>query len=723
MPSPIGNENTAVTDALPKSSFRPDIQGLRAIAVIAVIMDHLFAWPTGGFVGVDVFFVVSGFLITGIVLREYQKTEHISFLGFYRRRIRRILPAATLVIVVTIAASFVLLPQGRAVQTAVDGFWAFFFSANWHMALVGTDYFQLGLPPSPLQHYWSLSVEEQFYFVWPWMMLGIFLVTARLGFAHNSRRRFVLVAFIAATVASFVWSVYETSSNPSFAYFSTFSRAWELGVGAILAALVPVVSTIVPNALRPVLGWMGLAGIVASVFVISPQVPFPGPGAALPVLSTALLIAAGTGARGSTYNWALLPLTNRVSRYVGDISYSLYLWHFPVIILLAALVPSDTVIYFLACLATMFVLAILSYHLVENTIRDSAWLEPRNSEAKRRARRRARQRRHRKARLPASQVVGIVASGVLAVVLLAVALAPQPTSTVAVYQPDSTNGQGVPTAAASEPCSGADFMDATKSPSCDLNSIPNELTPSVDGLAADTGISFDCYKLAEQPFRTCNYGSKSADATRVALVGDSHAAVLLPALVPELKARNWSLDTYVGNGCQWKNPLPGGNCVEAMDQTRALLESAADPYDIIITTGARWAGGDPESAAAAYRTAWGAATSLGTKVVVVGDVPAVTEEGLACISRFGFQANDNDCGTSAADAFAQTDPLIQASADMPGVSLVDLTDYFCADDFCPSVIGNVIVYRDTANHVTQSYMKTLAPYLWARIDTAAGAPA
>jgi peptidoglycan/LPS O-acetylase OafA/YrhL len=702
---------------LPKKSFRPDIQGLRAFAVIAVILDHLFAWPTGGFVGVDIFFVVSGFLITGIVLREYDKTGHISFLGFYRRRIRRILPAATLVIVVTIAAAAVLLPSGRAWQTAADGFWAFFFSANWHMALVGTDYFQLGLPPSPLQHFWSLSVEEQFYFVWPWMMLGVFAITARLGWQHGSRRRVVLGVFVVATLASFAWSIYETAVNPTFAYFSTFSRAWELGIGAILAALVPVVSRVLPNAVRPILGWLGLLGIVASVFLISPDLPFPGPWAALPVLSTAVLIAAGTGATGAAYDWAMIPLTNRASRYVGDISYSLYLWHFPVIILLASLVPSDSLVYFGACLALMFLLAIVSYHFVENTVRDSAWLEPHDSEAKRRARRRRRRRKNSRQRVPVSSVVGLSVSAVLAVILVWAAFIPQPRSAVAVY--DASASATEAPAEVAPPCAGADFMDAEKGPGCDLAAIENVLRPSVDGLADDTGESFDCYKLANQEFRTCNYGSKADDATRVALVGDSHAAVLLPGLVPHLNELNWSLDTYTGNGCQWKSPLPGGNCVEAMEETRNVLETG-EQYDLVITTGARWAGGDTSVAAAAYDAAWGAVTARGTRVIVVADVPGVSDEAMACISRFGFQPNDNDCGTSRADAMVEVDPLIEAAAGGSGATLIDLTDYFCTDSFCPSVIGNEIVYRDTASHVTKTYMESLAPYLITRIQQALG---
>ena len=149
----------------PKPRFRPDIQGLRAVAVLAVVANHLFGFPAGGFIGVDVFFVISGFLITGQLFREHHKQGRISFADFYRRRVRRIFPISTVVIIVTVAASFVIYLTARAQTVAVDGIWALFFAGNWHFAFLGTDYWANTGSISPLQHYWSLAVEEQFYLV------------------------------------------------------------------------------------------------------------------------------------------------------------------------------------------------------------------------------------------------------------------------------------------------------------------------------------------------------------------------------------------------------------------------------------------------------------------------------------------------------------------------------------------------------------------------------
>lgn len=167
----------ATREVKPSSNIRLDLQGMRAFAVLAVFADHLFGWPRGGFVGVDVFFVLSGFFITGLLIRERTHSGEISFKNFYIRRVRRIIPSATLVIVVTVAASFVLLTATRAKGALIDGLWPSIFLSNWRFERVGTDYFSQGQPPSPLLHYWTLSIEEQFYFVWPLLLLGLFALT------------------------------------------------------------------------------------------------------------------------------------------------------------------------------------------------------------------------------------------------------------------------------------------------------------------------------------------------------------------------------------------------------------------------------------------------------------------------------------------------------------------------------------------------------------------
>jgi peptidoglycan/LPS O-acetylase OafA/YrhL len=267
-----------VTDVVvePRRAARLDIQGLRGLAVVAVVADHVWGQPRGGFIGVDVFFVVSGFLITRLLLKERARSGRISLADFYRRRARRILPVATLVIVVTVVAAYAVLNAARGRTVATDGVWALGFASNWHFAVIGTDYWQLGAT-SPLQHYWSLAVEEQFYVAWPWVLAALLLVASR-------RPRLLMPAMVAVVLVSFGYSLWHTQVQPTWAYFGTFDRAWELAVGAALA-VATTRGWRLPHRIEPLAGWVGLAGIVLSVVVVTPESAFPAPWAALPVSS------------------------------------------------------------------------------------------------------------------------------------------------------------------------------------------------------------------------------------------------------------------------------------------------------------------------------------------------------------------------------------------------------------------------------------------------------
>ncbi|WP_312180330.1 acyltransferase, partial [Arthrobacter sp.] len=220
-------------------TFRYDIEGLRALAVAAVLSHHLMSWPSGGYAGVDIFFVISGFLITTVLIREITSPEKLSLGDFYRRRIRRLVPAAVTVLATTSAGAFLVFGPGRAASILEDAVWSFFFLGNWRFAAEGTDYLNAGTVVSPLQHYWSLGIEEQFYLVWPWLLLlGIGAATA-LRCTDRGLRVLLLLVIGAFCVVSFGFAAWETVHRPTTAYFSTFSRAWELGAGALLAVAAP----------------------------------------------------------------------------------------------------------------------------------------------------------------------------------------------------------------------------------------------------------------------------------------------------------------------------------------------------------------------------------------------------------------------------------------------------------------------------------------------------
>jgi len=329
-----------------------------------VFAAHLWGWPRGGFVGVDVFFVIAGFFVTDGLLRTAGETGTLSLGRFYWDRLRRIVPAAAVVLALTFAASIYVLPPPGAREVGVDALFALAFLANWHFAAQGAYSATATDLVSPLQHYWPLSIEEQFYFVWPALIFVISLIAVRWAW---SRARWLVVtgAVMGVVVAaSLAFAVYATASSPAWAFLNTFTRVWELGVGALLATATGALARI-PAMLKPVLSWVGVGLIGAGMFLIGPDTAgFPAPWALLPVAGTALVIAAGVG--GEPILQGLL--RNRACTYLGDISYSLYLVHWPVIVLLGAMMATSAY-YYATVLALAFGLALALYHLVENPLR------------------------------------------------------------------------------------------------------------------------------------------------------------------------------------------------------------------------------------------------------------------------------------------------------------------------------------------------------------------
>jgi peptidoglycan/LPS O-acetylase OafA/YrhL len=351
--------------------FRPDIEGLRAIAVGLVIAFHAFKIPfVGGFVGVDVFFVISGFLITSLLLREKTKTGRVSVLGFYARRARRILPASAIVVILTVIASYCFLGFITGNDVADAAKWTAVFAANIHFGLIGTDYLGSQMPPSPLQHMWSLGVEEQFYVVWP----GLFLLLVVLvrGARHRQALAGTLVIIVAA---SFAWSIIQTQTNATWAYFSPLTRACELGLGALVAVLAPVIAKFTHKWTLEILAAVGVIGIISSALVLQSSVPFPGSLVAWPVVSTALVIAVGCS-NPSTISGRIL--SARPMLWLGARSYSLYLWHWPLLTIAAQYELVELNVWQCTGLVLAAVVASdLTYRLAENPIRRSSFLAPR----------------------------------------------------------------------------------------------------------------------------------------------------------------------------------------------------------------------------------------------------------------------------------------------------------------------------------------------------------
>lgn len=339
-----------------KTGFRPDIQALRALAVGLVVFHHL--WPTvltGGFVGVDAFFVISGYLITAQLTHEINGTGRIRIADFYARRIRRLLPAALLVLGSIVAAVHALVPQDRWTDNARQVLASALYGQNW---LLGAD------PVDPtrvtgMAHYWSLSVEEQFYLLWPLLLLLLFKL--RAPWAR-------LASTAGLGLLSLAWCIHLTEADPAAAYFITPVRVWEFAIGAVIA--LAGTRIVLPPALANAVSFLGFAALVGSAVHFTGLTPYPGSAALLPTLGAALVIAAGTGRERQ---WHTVLTSSRPVQLLGDISYSLYLWHWPLLIL-APLAVSDGVLDLpvrLGVLAAALILAYTTKRLVEDPIRTS----------------------------------------------------------------------------------------------------------------------------------------------------------------------------------------------------------------------------------------------------------------------------------------------------------------------------------------------------------------
>lgn len=711
-----------------KKKLRRDIQGLRAIAVVAVIADHLFQWPTGGFVGVDVFFVLSGFLITGLLLREHDRTGTISFSGFYKRRVRRILPAATLVLATTVAISFLIFNVGRFDQTLGDAVWSFIFLGNWHFAADGTNYFLAGGPVSPLQHFWSLSVEEQFYFVWPWLMLLILALGGKATkWDPTVARRVVGIVMLVIVVATFAWSVWETATNPTWAYFSTFSRTWELGIGALLAIFAGRLSSI-PSWLRPILGWLGLVGILASIFLITDALPFPGPWAAVPVLSTALVILAGTNGE-VRYLW---PLTNPVSRYLGDISYSLYLWHFPVVILLGSVLVEGTIEHAVTALVLMAILTVLSYHFVEQAVLRSTWLRPVSAE-ERSAIERTKRRKERAASTSRTPVaIGVALVAVVSLTLAWVALVPRDAPTSAFVSPAQAQGQPEGADGGTEeqvPAGPAGELTAGLTAALTSDSWP-AFDPPADGsvnLRVPQWIEDNCLNVGEDTVNDCTYGAAEPTKTAV-VVGDSIATSWLPGIVAALEPLGYSVQPLTREKCPvglmpvTSSEETGGPRYEACDsQHQWVAEKVQEIQPDLVIMSDSFHGlnrltsqNRGDAANAEWKAGFGQALSTlpaETKKVVLMSPPGAGNM-TQCYTPV---SSPKDCtGNLQPNWKNMLDAEAAASAEA-GVEFVDTRDWFCVTDRCPAFVGTTSIYADSA-HLTKTYSESLAPVIIAKLQ-------
>jgi peptidoglycan/LPS O-acetylase OafA/YrhL len=658
---------------------RRDIEGLRAVAVLLVVAYHCgLPFVSGGYVGVDVFFVISGFLITGLLLREAQRTGTVSIPRFYARRALRLLPASAVVVVATVAASALWLPPLRLTAILSDALHTTIYAMNWRLAAIGTDYLNAGADPSPLQHFWSLAVEEQFYLVWPLLLL---VVMRRGG-------RGLTAVLSVLTAGSLLVSVWQTQHNAGWAYFGAHTRAWELGVGALLAVGATRLRRLGPLLSRTLTG-AGLVAIVVAALACTASTPFPGYAALLPVLGAAAVIAGGCARPAGLLGLPVL-------QGIGRLSYSWYLWHWPVLLIAPyalgrALARWENVLVALGAL----LLAALTYALVENPARRLAALRDRPWRG-----------------IGAGAAVSAVSAGLCALITITAAHA----DGVSDYR--------------AQPLTDAARLKEAIAASVAASAVPSNLTPKLARASKDKPRLYadGCSPaFADPQVKTpCAYGDL-ASATTVVLFGDSHAGHWFPALEATAHQRHWKLVVVTKSACsaadvliyedtikreftecvQWRKAA--WRHIRELRPAVVVMASTAPSTEVLHAPGSQddaWADG--------WRRSVDAVSAPGTRVYFVNDTPWQAGNVPDCLSA--HLDDPQACTRSRAQAVQLTDRrrLVARTARAAGATVIDPLPWFCTATTCPVIVGNVLVYKDQ-HHITTAYSRLLAPLFAARL--------
>jgi len=628
-----------------------------------------FSLVSGGYIGVDIFLVISGFLISRLLLDEFEKNGAISLRQFYARRVRRLLPISSFVLLVTALLGLIILEPTR-INNLGDDIWAAgLFSANIVFASRGADYLNSELPPSPIQHFWSLAVEEQFYLIWP-TVIFVLLILARKYWRHIA-----LVATLAAIAVSLWASWKQTPLHPSWSYYGLHTRAWQLCCGALLAMTTR--KTSIPHRLpATAVAWTSLLAIAYAMYTYDHSTVFPGTAALVPTL-------AAVGLLWSQGNWfgSQIVLDNSVAQWIGSRSYSIYLWHWPLIVLAITLRDDDKVTMVGAVLLAL-ILSEIGYRIIENPIRHSIRI-----------------RQHAKRAF----AIGLACIGLTIGTGLAISHA---TFTV---------GSGI--------AERANFSDTSYLNAAILNQVlPRNIQPSLpnasDGkpLIYRNGCHISLQRLSETATipKNCVFGDLES-ATTVALFGNSHAAQWFVPLEKIARSESWRLRTLTASACSF---LSGSNPNVYCDAWRRNVIQAISDQQIKVVIISDFFASVPDDTDIS-RTQWwteelpltiSALRAAGAEPIILLDTPRPPEDTPTCLS-----SHPNDiqlCGptTKSLSKWATISQAIESVATQTGVAVIDPTNWFCLNEICPPIVGDLLVYRD-GHHMADLFASQLEQLL------------
>ena len=707
------------------SAFRPDVEGLRGLAVLLVVLFHAGLPVAGGFVGVDVFFVISGFLITGLLLREHERSGRVSLSRFYARRIRRLLPAAAVVLVASLAATWAFVGLLDRPAVIADGASAALSVSNVRFALAEGDYFAAIARPSPFLHFWSLSVEEQFYLAWPALLLVV----------AGGRRVRVAAVLGFVIVGSFAANLVLTDVSIGWAFYSLPTRAWQLAAGGLLAVVGSRLTSPHPlvAALGGLVGWAGLAIVVGVGLLLTESTPYPGLAALPPTLGAVVLIATGTIRGGPG-----LVLASPPFRFLGRISYSLYLWHWPILVFAPLAAGTALRVEGTAGLAAIAVLvAWASWRFVEEPFRRGRLAIALGT------------RRALGSGVAAIAAVALLAGGLGYGSVLAIdeigqtaALAtpapmipaptipaptiPTPTPTPATTSPPARVPTDAPTVPPPSPTPVETSAPVTWAMIPDLSPsdpipLPADVRPSLADARTDTERMYRDHCAAqvddiEPP--SCVYGDTSGSFT-IAIVGDSHAGEWFPAFDVLARQRGWKLVPYVKLSCPFIDlrvrhialKREYTECAAWRENVIALL--VAQPADLTVVAMSHrgifpWLAEDSGVESESSGIARAIERIPGPHVMMV-DTPRTSVEIPGCIAA--HLEDVRACAIPRDTAFTRLFGAREARvAELTGAGLIDLIPAVCLAMPCQVVRDGMIIYRDN-HHLTATFSESLAPAL------------
>jgi peptidoglycan/LPS O-acetylase OafA/YrhL len=653
----------------------PEIHGLRGLALVLVVLFHLFG---GGRVsgGVDVFLVVSGFLVTRSLVRRADDRS-LRLGAVWARNAARLAPSALTVLAAVATGTWLLLPESMWQSIWRQVVASALYLENWDLVANELSYGAAGPAASPLQHFWSLSVQGQFLLVWPLLVLLLGIAAHR---ARVRTRAVLLPLVVLATVASFVYAVHLTSVQQPVAYFHTATRFWELGAGALLG-LVPLGT---PGRVRAIGAWLGLGLVVASGFVLDGGALFPGPWTLWPVAG-ALLVIAGAGTPSS---WgprralAFPPL-----RFLADISYELYLWHWPVLIFLMALTDVTAVGWQNATLVltASVVLAWLTQRLVA---RPAARAVPRTTPPR---------------RTLLSLGAAVAATALVVVPVLAL-------------QADFDRR----TAEAAEDFGVVDPLHPGASALRAAEAVPEaDLRPTLEAAQADKGMYFNDDRCVQQhgsgpgldEVRWCDLHAPEQPAATVLVAGGSHIYQWSETLLSIAQDNDWRL-VLAGKGqCRVKHvPDPQHGCVLWGDNVIELA-TELEPDAMIVEGTHTHYDGELEDIPVEQVAAWQLLDEAGIRLIGLRDNPRGGEPLVRdCLAEHGVSTTL--CDVTRSEVYPEVPPARSTPGIPESMVHVDLTRWYCrvSDDNCPAVIGNVLVYRDVS-HLTNTFLLSMEPML------------